>query len=281
LFPCGEVKNFKIEKLKQRRLNMIRKSIVVLLLVLGFIYSVAAAAEDVTFKSTQKWDGETLTLTGKLWKPSGNGPFPTIVMLHGCSNTEKALVYFNIWANRFADWGYVSLLVDSFGPRGKTQICDQLDYISTTVRTQDAYDAKSYLQKLAFVNGNNISIVGWSHGGITALQVATRLNEASPFNAVVAFYPYCPLLLPSHNTPLLILIGEKDDWCPAARCSNMVLTEKDNKHEVVLKVYPDASHAFDFEGIDMINQGHILKYDPKATADAAIQIKGFLAKHVK
>jgi len=259
---------------------MIRKSIVVLLLVFGFMCSVAAAAEDVTFKSTQKWNGESLTLTGKLWKPSGNGPFPAIVMLHGCAYTEKTLAYLSIWADRFADWGYASLLVDSFGPRGKKQICDQLDYINFTVRAQDAYDAKSYLQKLAFIKGNSISVAGWSHGAITALQVATTMNEAGSFNTTVAFYPYCPSQLPSHNTPLLILIGEKDDWCPAANCSNMVLAEKD-KHEVVLKVYPDAFHAFDFEGIDMINQGHILKYDPIATADAAIQVKGFLGKHVK
>lgn len=259
---------------------MIRKSIVVLLLVFGSMCSVAAAAEDVTFKSTQKWNSETLTLTGKLWKPSGNGPFPAIVMLHGCAYTEKTLGYLSIWANRFADWGYASLLVDSFGPRGKAQICDQLDYISPTVRAQDAYDAKSYLQELAFINSKNISVIGWSHGAITALQVATTMNEAGSFSKTVAFYPYCPSQLPSHNTPLLILIGEKDDWCPAANCSNMVLAEKD-KLEVVLKVYPNASHAFDFEEIDMINQGHILKYDPKATADAAIQVKGFLGKQVK
>ena len=51
--------------------------------------SVAGAEEWVTFKGHTK-TGDELTLKGILEKPQGQGPFPAVVMLHGCGGREKA-----------------------------------------------------------------------------------------------------------------------------------------------------------------------------------------------
>lgn len=51
--------------------------------------------------------------------------------------------------------------------------------------------------------------------------------------------------------------------------------------EVILKIYPDSHHAFDGEGVDMVVAGHRLLYNPMAAADAIVQVKEFLIKHLK
>jgi dipeptidyl aminopeptidase/acylaminoacyl peptidase len=52
-------------------------------------------------------------IQGYLAKPEGAGPFPTVIGLHGCAGmsgtTKQKLV------GELVGWGYVVLLVDSFG----------------------------------------------------------------------------------------------------------------------------------------------------------------------
>jgi dienelactone hydrolase len=80
------------------------------------------------------------------------------------------------------------------------------------------------------------------------------------------------------DAPLLILIGELDDWTPSSRCKRMSLKEPMNQ-EVTLKVYPDTTHDFDVPGMDKEVLGHILK--PKAAEDAQARIKAYLAEHLR
>ena len=105
-------------------------------------------------------------------------------------------------------------------------------------------------------------------------------EETTPFRAAVAFYPYCGRPMHNLNSPLLILIGEKDDWTLAENCLNNMPSEP-TEHEVILKVYPGAYHAFDWEGMDRLYKSHRLLYEPTAAQDSIIQAKSFLAKHLK
>src|SRR5215510_57673 len=59
-------------------------------------------------------------LTARLRRPDGGGPFPTLVLLHGCGGITPGNDW---WTETLRRWGYVTLLVDSFGPRGRTNIC--------------------------------------------------------------------------------------------------------------------------------------------------------------
>ncbi len=238
----------------------------------------AYAGESVTFKGT----GEARTpliLTGKLTKPQGNGPFPAVVLLHGCEGIMANRD--DLWAERLASWGYVTFQVDSFGPRGLSSICEDVALVFSTIaqRAQDTYDAKSYLTGLPFVDRNRIAVMGWSHGGGTTISViAQKRND--PFRSAIAFYPYCDQPLVDLNAPLLILIGEKDRWTPAISCS-LRMPREQTKPEVVLKIYPDSHHGFDAEGLDRHIMGFRLLSNPVAAADAIIQVKAFLNKHLK
>ena len=254
-------------------------SIISFLLIIGTVI-LAEASDIVTFKGTGTTEaGTPLMLAGKLTKPQGNGPFPAVVLLHGCSgimaNRDE------LWAERLASWGYVAFQVDSFGPRGLSSVCDDITLLFSIIgkRVQDAYDAKSYLAGLPFVDRNRIGVLGWSHGAMTTLTVIDQKRD-DPFRSAIAFYPYCSTPLVGFNAPLLILIGEKDDWTPAISCS-LKMPSGQTKHEVVLKIYPDSHHGFDGEGFDKKIAGHRLLSNPVAAADAIIQVKTFLTKHLK
>jgi dienelactone hydrolase len=235
------------------------------------------AADIVTFKSTDTLTaGTPLMLTGKLTRPQGDGPFPAIVLLHGCNGIRPNQ---DVWAKRFADWGYVAFQVDSLGPRGFSDICADVGLVGINQRTQDTYDAKTYLSGLPFVDRNRIGVLGWSHGGITTLSVVDQKRD-DPFRSAIAFYPFCNRLLSEFNAPLLILIGDKDLWTPSATCSTKMRPGQAG-HEVILKIYPDATHGFDAEGADLFIEGHRILYNPAAAADAIIQVKEFLTKHLK
>jgi len=51
-------------------------------------------------------------------------------------------------------------------------------------------------------------------------------------------------------------------------------------HEIILKVYPQAYHGFDFE-VDTSKEGHRLLYNQAAANDAIEQVRNFLAKYLK
>lgn len=244
-----------------------------------------AGSETVTFEGKTIRD-KKLTLTGLLMKPKGDGPFPAVILLHGCSGmySEHAGNTYNTWASRLVSWGYVTLRVDSLGPRNKTSICNNPFSILPFERGLDAYAGKSYMENQPYVDDKRIAVMGWSHGGWTTLYTVdnNRMNGigTGPFNASIAFYPYCELPLIHLNAPLLILIGEEDDWTPAFMCENMKLTPAATD-KFILKVYPNAYHGFDLKGVDIEVEGHKIKYDPAATENAIVQVKNFLLKHLQ
>jgi len=252
---------------------MIKKSTLIITMVIWSSITLmgtavtSGASEKVLFKSSiQKDSKNPLYLSGKLSKPEGKGPFPAIIMLHGAGGMHYGL---DIWAERLSTWGYLSLQVDSFTPRGETSIMNDVLKIPPWIRAQDAYDAKAYLAKQKDVDPDRIGVMGWSHGGWTTLHTldATDPPRKNPFKAAIAFYPYCSVDLEYMDAPLLILIGERDRLCPAAFCKNTMPSSK-TRHEVTLKVYPGERHGFDHT-------------KSEAAAAAIHQAKKFLDKYLQ
>ncbi len=152
---------------------------------------------------------------------------------------------------------------------------------------QDAYAGKAHLAGLTFVDGNRVAVMGWSYGGVTTLSAVSTSSGTGKrddlFRAGVAFYPSCRKAGASLNAPLLILIGELDDWTPVSRCQRLTKRwlKRGTGHELVLKVYPGAYHGFDAKGVDRKIMGHRVKYDPAAAAEAITRVKEFLVKHLQ
>ena len=221
-----------------------------------------------------------LPIWGHLRKPKGVGPFPAIVLLHGCGGLGR---WNEEWTAWLIDWGYVVLNVDSFGPRGEGDCHWPPIPPGPLARALDAHGGKTYLTTLPFVDPARIAVMGGSHGGRVVLQavnhpVTTKLGRA-PFRAAVSLYPVCdPLVQP--DAPLLILIGAADEVTPAWYCEQFMMKLGDD-HDVILKMYPGVHHSFDLRGIDYRFQRQLRRYDADAFEDAFERIRAFLAKHLQ
>jgi dienelactone hydrolase len=237
-----------------RRLNLSTASLV-LTTVLAVVTPLLAS-ESVTFPSALHQVGAAVHLSGYLYRPDGPGPFPAVVMLHGCSGllTPRGKIRSNarFWAEHLRDHGYVALLVDSFTTRGIDEVCTGRHNLSVVRdRAADARGALQFVRQRADVKADRIGLVGWSNGGAAVLSV--MLDKGEPqrdFRAAIAFYPSCLRTYPGGPdyrpyAPLLVLIGAKDDWTPAAPCVQRTERAQALGVPMRLKVYPEAYHGFD------------------------------------
>lgn len=224
-------------------------------------------------------------LQGYLRQPAGAGPFPAVVLLHSCNGNARRLD--ERWGKLIAAWGYVTLTVDSFGPRGLKNTCSSGAPVDLAL---DAYRALGFLVQQRFVDSSRVAVLGFSQGAWQALSSVERgiLEQASPnkFRAAIAFYPHCLGFKGDMTVPTLVLIGELDDWTLATECRNMadgrddwgISRQKDQGVPIKLIVYPGAYHAFDAAGLTTPMQllGHHLEFNPSATDQSIGAVREFL-----
>ena len=132
----------------------------------------------------------------------------------------------------------------------------------------------AYVRSLPFVDGRRVAVMGGSHGGSSTLAAIAAKSEKGEaigrrIRAAIALYPNCNRSVGGwHVTrenkggtlafsysgvfkpqaPLLILIGELDDWTPAAACRALADTAASAGFPVQIKTYPGAHHSFDSIG---------------------------------
>jgi dienelactone hydrolase len=221
-------------------------------------------------------------IQGYLSRPTGDGPFPAIVHLHGCGGLTSARREHD--AEQFTRWGYVILEVDSFATRGIKNACAGQ---RIPARQADAMGALIYLSKLPFVDAKRIAVLGYSQGGIAVLNVASvqdaplfEIPRGVKFKAAVAYYPTCGAAADELTIPTLILVGELDDWTPAADCRRLVHRWTGKGAPLKLVVFPEAYHSFDNSTASPYGTryyGHWLRYNGEVTAQAAADTRKFLA----
>ena len=211
-------------------------------------------------------DPKTRSVSAALYQPLGTGPFPAVVIMSGCAgvNTDADVVG---RANfDYMSHGVVTLVIDSFTPRGLTEVCSdtKLLFESVAFRVRDAYAAIGWLSGMPEVDQKRIFLQGYSHGAVTAIAAIDGQRPQSnvaKIAGVIAYYPYCSANS-KFSVPTIILIGEKDDWTPANLCTDIV-----DKTNVEITVYSGAFHSFAAPGADLVYLGHRLLYDPVATTD--------------
>ena len=252
------------------------------------IQDVSFPVKDKGPRAFHRTDADTIELSGTLYRPTGSGPFPAVVLMHGCTGLGSGSTGLENVALLLRASGYVALAVNSFSFRGVQTVCGNLDGSPTiSERVEDALGAKRYLSSLSFVDPNRIGLVGWSHGGMTALEARARGSatpDVMPFAAIAAYYPYCPSEdASSASIPLLIFAGEGDDWCPADQCQRFVADAASLGRDASIKVYPGATHAFDSVagGKSMEFLGHRLTPDLPAARDSRELLLAFFNRTLK
>lgn len=229
--------------------------------------------------------GSPQPLQGYLRQTSGTGPSPAVVLLHSCNGNWLWLD--ERWGKRIGSWGYVTLTVDSFGPRGLKDTCNNGAPVDLAF---DAYRALNFLVRQPFVDPARVAVLGFSQGGWLALTSvehgSMEQTSQNKFRAAIAFYPRCLGFKGDMTVSTLILIGELDDWTPAGECRNMVDGRDDwgisrRKSEgapIRLIVYPGAYHAFDAPGLQTPIQflGHRLEFNQAARDQSIEAVHEFL-----
>jgi dienelactone hydrolase len=225
-------------------------------------------------------------IAGSLVKPTGAGPFPAVIYLSGCGglssqaekDKEKGVI------EHFLAKGVAILIVDPFTARNEPDgVCANLDEKRAleyfTRGGNDALAALSVLKAMPDIDPNRIFFHGYSFGAISALMAADTKNPAShdaKLAGIIAYYPYCYDGV-DPSVPVLVMIGEKDDWTPAAKCQAVT-----GKADFEVVVYPGDTHAFTMNfGKPVDYLGHHFDYDEKATLDGQLRADAFITAHTK
>ena len=196
----------------------------------------------------------------------------------------------NGWGRLLASWGYVTLAPDSFGPRGEKSVCGRGRAVTGQMRVPDVAGALDWLNAQPFVRKNDIGLIGHSHGGWTTMRAVQGIFGLAQhgLRAAVAYYPACSAQFDRNvSVPLLILIGDKDDWTPAENCRRLQAAGFAQSSLVEAVYYPNAYHSFDNRSVGdrtitvADGKSHRLAYDSAAGPDAEARTKAFFDSHLK
>jgi dienelactone hydrolase len=226
-------------------------------------------------------------LPARLTLPDGPGPFPVVILLHGCGGIGRGLSL-DAWVTRLNGWGYGALVVDSFAPRDVATVCapGNQHLVTDADRAGDVINAALFLQTQPGVDPGRIGVIGFSHGGGTAATV-TRATFTDPhpglLKAVVDYYGPCRRAELHGSVPLLALAGEDDTWGnPARSCTTFSQQLRpDQPFQVV--TYPGTVHAFDNAALvsRIYEEGHPMQYNPASAADSYARVRTFLDRWLK
>ncbi|MBI4245601.1 MAG: dienelactone hydrolase family protein [Candidatus Rokubacteria bacterium] len=278
---------------------MLRPALTALLTAL---LATGCAASSVSFPNATP--AAPRPVPGWLATPPGEGPFAAVVLLHGCHGVSAST---HDWTRWFRDRGYVALVVDSWAARGMAEGCSpESPDLPNTERFDDAVGALRFLHTLPYVDRARVGVIGWSNGGVFALSVVNgpsqerqrRRGVALPepgYRAAVAVYPGgCPSLVKELAVrPVLVLIGDADDWTLPGPCAEMAGNMRRRGADVSVVLYPGTVHYFDVEGQrraylpDVMNEnkpggccGATVAYDPAAAAAARRRVADFFGYHL-
>ncbi|WP_187437303.1 dienelactone hydrolase family protein [Bradyrhizobium rifense] len=197
-------------------------------------------------------------LHAQLFKPEGEGPFPTVIALHGCgglgSHSDSVQPRYRDWAERLLKAGNAVLLPDSYGSRELGPQCrvKEMHVKARRERVTDIAASRAWLMKQSWVARDRVSLIGWANGAsalLWAVRPQSVARDAGPdFRAAIAFYPDCRIsagLGWSTRVPTLVLIGANDDVSSPPACRQMVDGAHGRSALARIVVYPGAYHDFD------------------------------------
>lgn len=196
--------------------------------------------------------------TGYLAKPSDEGTYPAVVMIHewwGLNDNIKEM------AEKLASHGYVVLAVDLYNGQVATTSQEARKLIGSFDQAdgiENMNAAVSFLQKN--YNPEKIGSIGWCFGGGQSLNLALNNDH---LDATVMYYgsPVTdPDELSSITWPLLGIFAEKDSGIPPEKVAQFETALEEAGVENEITIYPGVDHAFANPSGD--------RYSPDASKDA-------------
>jgi dienelactone hydrolase len=221
-----------------------------------------------------------LTLHAQLYKPDGDGPFPTVIALHSCGGlggpSDPVLPRYRDWVEQLLKAGHAVVLPDSYSSRELGPQCrvKERGALARRERLSDIVATRRWLVQQAWVAQDRVSLMGWANGAsalLWAVRPQARHNDGPDFRSAVAFYPDCRIsagLGWSARVPTLLLIGASDDVSSPAACRQMVEGARGRSALARIEIYPGAAHDFDRANVPLRALG--------ATAGAGVPERGHI-----
>ena len=261
----------------------------------------AGALSGCRHGATVKEHAAFLEKSFQIRKPAGSGPFPAVLLFHGCGGlvgeeSEKRIM--PDYARAAVEAGFAVIIVDSLRPRGigfdqaRKTVCKGLRLRGRN-RAGDVVAAVYYAKGLSFVAPEKIVLAGWSHGGWAVMETMIMdletdwppsLQKPAPgaLDGVVAVYltyPYCgfPSRAPqrrwARRARTSVVLAELDEVAKRKPCERAFVRMQESGVSLDVEIYASQTHAFD--EADQTEHSEFI-YDSAATERAHARFKGFL-----
>jgi dienelactone hydrolase len=236
----------------------------------------AARAEHAQFMAT----GLTLVT------PPGPGPFPAVLLIHGCGGLSgeggRPNPIMDEYARSAVQAGWAAGILDSYGPRGwpapwaRHRVCTGAR-LQGFRRAADVLAGLDLLQADSRVDRHRLRVASWSHGGWAVGDLVTfpdpgdggLTRTMADVEAIWFSYPFCAFPAQGGRRDwqwkgeVRMVFAELDTVQPAAGCLPLVERARQADSTVEMEIVPGVTHAFD-ERVKSADS--TFRFDPAATA---------------
>lgn len=247
--------------------------LVVLILAGVMVFDAVFGPQTADFTNVTYTSADGTELIGYLARPSGEGPFPAVLMLHEWWGLNEGITKL---ADAMAAEGYVVLVPDAYRGKLATQVPRALFLRLTTPNEEihaDLDAGLAYLQALPDVDAARTASLGFCFGGEQSLQISLR----QPENLAATIVLYGSLetdpaaLRPIQDQPLLGIFGAEDAQILVSEVQAFEAALASLGAPATITIYDGVGHAFVQE--DNFNQ-------PGAAGEAWQQMVQFLAENI-
>lgn len=209
----------------------------------------------LTMSDLRTGAGANVKIDAHLWMPdNASGPVPAVVIFN-CGAVELEQKE-GAYTDEFHRRGYAVLNVNGLGAR-VDDVAGNLNEAVFKYRYATIVDALMSLKTLAAdprIDAKRIAIIGWTNGGTSILGAdieelrATYVGPASHFASIVPITPACgEATLGAHfeQTPVLAVLGEKDDFAPPKPCEAYRDAANARGAKLDMFVYPGTAHNWE------------------------------------
>ena len=268
-------------------------------LILGFILSAIMPAHAKTHPETRAQRAAMLQSHATLTLPEGEGPFPIVILMHGCGGRRPHMMENYARAANAAD--AAALIVDSWRPRGigrlgaVTTICTGAR-LRGRERAGDLYAMADWARQQSWADPNRIIAAGWSHGAWAVMDAlalhsgeemrrATHLSDLpdEPLQGLAgAFlvYPYVGPPAIAGRRPwrlqpqTLAIIGGRDLIVGTKSPTRALERQVERGAPIDIHLFETATHSFD----ELTALDPRIRYDPELSAHAEALLQELIAR---
>lgn len=203
----------------------------------------------------------------ELVTPPGNGPFPTVLLIHGCGGLEgvsQPNPIMDEYAHSAVAAGWAAAILDSYGPRGweapwaRPRVCTGLR-LRGFHRAADVVAGLDLLAAEPRVDDRHVRVASWSHGGWAVGDLVTLPDPGDGsfrrtmegVEGIYFTYPFCGF--PSQggrrdwtwSGAVRMVFAERDTVQSMEGCQSLMDRGRKAGARIATVVFPGTTHAFD------------------------------------